>query len=189
MSDKTWEWLKICCEAIKKNEELLTDLDRRIGDGDHGVNMVRGFEAIIATLDEKNALKTAANAVMNSVGGAAGSLYGSGLYAASKKIDRIEGIDDLITFLEAMLFRIKELGGASVGDKTIVDVLKPSLDVLREKRSVEEMINTARNAMAATKDMVAKKGRASYLKERSIGTQDPGATSMYLMIEAWHGLL
>jgi len=190
MSDKTLKWLEGCCKIIRENEELLTELDRRIGDGDHGINMVRGFEEVARKVEDGGAnIKTAGIALMSKVGGAAGSLYGSGFYEGSKKVEKVESIDDLITFLGAMLFKIKELGGASVGDKTIVDVLEPSLNALKEKRDVDEMIKIAEKAMIGTTDMMAKKGRASYLKERSIGTQDPGATSTYLMLKVWHGLL
>jgi dihydroxyacetone kinase-like protein len=188
--DRTYEWLVKAARAIREHEALLTDLDRAIGDGDHGTNMVRGFDAAVERAkDAENKLRAAGMAIMSITGGAAGSLYGSALYAASKQVSAIETMDDIKKLVEAMLQRIKALGGAEVGDKTIVDVLEPFIDAMKEGKSFEEALNIAEEALQKTKDMVAKKGRASYLGQRSAGTIDPGAYSTYLILKSFEDLI
>jgi dihydroxyacetone kinase-like protein len=184
--DRTYEWLERAFIQIKENEARLTDMDRAIGDGDHGANMVRGMEAALeGARSAENRLKAAGMAIMSVTGGAAGSLYGSALYEASKSVKSIENVEDVKRVSEIMLGKIKSLGGARMGDKTIVDVLEPFTAALRDGKNFEEALAIAEEAMKSTREMVARKGRASYLGERSRGTIDPGAYSMYLMLKSF----
>ena len=184
--DRTYEWLERAFIQIKENEARLTDMDRAIGDGDHGANMVRGMEAALeGARSAENRLKAAGMAIMSVTGGAAGSLYGSALYEASKNVKSIENVEDVKRVSEIMLGKIKSLGGARMGDKTIVDVLEPFTAALRDGKNFEEALAIAEEAMKSTREMVARKGRASYLGERSRGTIDPGAYSMYLMLKSF----
>ncbi len=188
--DKTYEWLMRAARAIRENEELLTDLDRAIGDGDHGANMVRGMDAALEKSEKAdNKLGAAGMAIMSVTGGAAGSLYGSALYEASKHLSIIEDIEDIKLLCSIMLQRIKALGGAEAGDKTIVDVLEPFTNALNDGKGFGEALSIAEKALRMTKDMVAKRGRASYLGERSAGTIDPGAYSIYLMLKSFEDLI
>lgn len=188
--DKTYEWLMRTASAIRENEELLTDLDRAIGDGDHGANMVRGMDAALDRSEKAdNKLRAAGMSIMSVTGGAAGSLYGSALYEASKHLSTIESIEDVKKLSSIMLQKIKAIGGAEVGDKTIVDVLEPFTKALNDGKSLEEAISIAEEALQKTKDMVAKKGRASYLGQRSAGTIDPGAYSTYILLKSFEGLI
>jgi dihydroxyacetone kinase-like protein len=187
--DRTYEWLERAFIQIKENEARLTDMDRAIGDGDHGANMVRGMEAALeGARSAENRLKAAGMAIMSVTGGAAGSLYGSALHEASKNVKAIESLEDVKRVSEIMLGKIKSLGGARVGDKTIVDVLEPFTIALGDGKSFDEALAIAEEAMNNTRDIVARKGRASYLGERSRGTIDPGACSMYLMLKSFEVL-
>lgn len=186
--------------AIEENKALLTDLDRVIGDADHGHNMAKGFRAVAekmqdATDDDAGAiLRTVGMTLVSTVGGASGPLYGTAfLRAAASLADKDElSAADLQLALTAALEGIKQRGQAEPGDKTIVDALEPAVTALSEKLAagggVEEAltaaVDAAQNGMEHTKTIVARKGRASYLGERSLGHQDPGATSTYLMLKA-----
>jgi phosphoenolpyruvate---glycerone phosphotransferase subunit DhaL len=191
-------WLRASADAIASHRDFLTQLDAAIGDADHGVNMDRGFAAIRTIVDAADGIlpgellaQAGATLVMR-VGGAAGPLYGTAFRDAGKAIgDRTSlGIGDLSDALDAALLAITRLGAADRGDKTIVDAWAPALEELRGARSVDglDAIHTARLAAeagaTATIPMEARKGRASYLGPRSVGHQDPGATSTALLFAA-----
>lgn len=183
-------------DNIIKNKEYLTELDAAIGDADHGINMAKGFKAVKKKLPELkdkdcgNVLKMVGMTLVSTVGGASGPLYGTAFMRAGKVIDskdKLE-VEDLGTIFDAALEGIKARGKAQMGDKTIVDTLEPAVEVLKNsklesKEVLKETLDAAKKGMEYTKEIAAKKGRASYLGERSIGHQDPGATSCYIMLE------
>jgi dihydroxyacetone kinase-like protein len=174
-------------------------LDSPIGDADHGINMDRGFKKIVSKLpgvEEKDIgviLKTSGMALITSVGGAAGPLYGTFLMDAGKAVaGKMElSDDDLVALLDAGLKGVVRIGRTNLEDKTMVDALHPAVEALRKacadgKDTIEAlhlMTDAAHQGMKATIPMQARKGRASYLGERSIGHQDPGATSSYLLLK------
>ena len=170
------EWLKDYSEVISEHANELTDLDRQIGDADHGSNMARGMTAV-AALDPKSfasaaeLLKKAGMTLVSTVGGASGPLYGTFFLRLSTviKTDGEPTAQLLADALDAGLAGIVARGKAEVGDKTLVDALSPAVDAANEGRD-------------ATIEMVARRGRASYLGERSRGHQDPGATSMAMLV-------
>jgi len=183
--------------VIEANAELLTALDSAIGDGDHGHNMRRGFQEIAAQraqlveLPLGPALHKAGMALVMKVGGASGPLYGSLLMSMGKAAaEPPASAQDLALIWAEGIEAIKRRGKSDVGAKTMLDVLVPALDALRaaagDGRAPGEIIASVRAAadhgLAATKDMQATKGRASYLGERSIGHLDPGAQSSALLI-------
>ena len=186
--------------AIEENRDYLTQLDSPIGDADHGINMHRGMQAAIAKLDGLAAgdigalLRTVGMTLVSTVGGAGGPLYGTlfmqmGM-AASGKGELSPR--DCAGALERGLQGVVNLGKAELGDKTMVDALTPARDALKEALdegasfgdALRRAAAAAEEGMKATIPMVARKGRASYLGERSAGHQDPGATSSYLLIRA-----
>lgn len=193
-------WLRRFYELLIKNQAELTELDSAIGDADHGINMARGMTAVIDKLDGEQPVlandlfKTVAMTLVTSVGGASGPLYGTFfLRFASAAGPAIElDADALHTALRAGLTGIVERGKAEPRDKTMVDALTPAVDALREHLAVGDPLETALAAAAeaaeagarATTPMQARKGRASYLGERSVGHQDPGATSTALIVRA-----
>jgi len=193
------KWLEATAAVIEENRQYLTDLDSPIGDADHGTNMDRGFKKIVSKLpgvEEKDIgaiLKTSGMALITSVGGAAGPLYGTLLMDAGKAVaGKMElSDDDLVALLDAGLKGVVRIGRTNLEDKTMVDALHPAVEVLKKavadgKDTVEAlhlMTDAAHEGMKATIPMIARKGRASYLGERSIGHQDPGATSSYLLLK------
>lgn len=170
-------WLRLFAKKVESNKLYLSELDAAIGDGDHGNNMARGVSAVEEGFNLKtpqdltSALKLTAMAFISKVGGASGPLYGTAFLEMAKASSKT---DDLNELLEAALAGIKKRGGASAGDKTMVDVWEKVLPAIKDGSVSEDVIEEAVNA---TKDMQAKKGRASYLGERSIGHLDPGAVS------------
>lgn len=182
---------------VKEQRAYLTDLDSAIGDADHGINLDRGFSAVLAKLptvadkDIGTILKTTGMTLVSTVGGASGPLYGTAFLRASMALaDRYElSEDDLIAALEAALEGIMMRGKAQRGEKTMIDAIAPAIDALKAARgrgtdfraALREATTAAEEGMKATIPMLATKGRASYLGERSIGHQDPGATSAYLI--------
>jgi dihydroxyacetone kinase-like protein len=194
-------WLEGSAVALHEQRDYLTQLDAAIGDADHGTNMDRGFSSVVAKLaelDESTApgriLVTAGSTLVSTVGGASGPLWGTALRRAGRSIGdatEFEGAA-LGLALEAALAGVVELGAASPGDKTMVDALEPAVRVLRERieagSPTDEALTAAREAaeqgMQGTVPLRATKGRASYLGERSIGHQDPGATSTVLILRA-----
>ncbi len=182
---------------VKEQRDYLTELDSAIGDADHGINLDRGFSAVIAKTpdmadkDVGTILKTVGMTLVSTVGGASGPLYGTAfLRAGTALADRAEvGAEDLIAALDAALEGIVARGKATRGEKTMIDAIAPGLDALKAAHArgadlltaAEEATRAAEAGMQATIPMLATKGRASYLGERSIGHQDPGATSAHLM--------
>lgn len=176
--------LELFSEKIIDNKEYLSELDTPIGDGDHGGNMVRGVKALQESLAEDefdsaaDVFKTAAKALMGKVGGASGPLYGSAFLQISKAL--ADG-DDPLEALEAGRDGITKRGKSSVGDKTMVDVWTPALELLADGDvSTDDLAQLAED----TKELKAKKGRASYLGERSVGHIDPGAMSSVYFFQA-----
>ncbi|MFD1420649.1 dihydroxyacetone kinase subunit DhaL [Lactiplantibacillus songbeiensis] len=175
---QTIAWLNNFADKIETNKAYLNDLDTPIGDGDHGSNMVRGLTAVKATLADKSdadlttVFKAAALALISKVGGAAGPLYGTAFLEMAKASKN--GDADLDPLLTAALAGLKKRGGAVAGDKTLIDVWTPVTAAVQADQLTPAVIS---EAVERTKPMVAKKGRASYLGDRSIGHLDPGAVS------------
>ena len=185
--------------AMEEHRRHLTKLDSEIGDGDHGNNMHRGFQAALERLagadptSPADALKAVSMALVSKVGGAAGPLYGTAFLRASTALQDKEEVspNDAAEAIEAALGGIKQRGKAEVGDKTIVDALQPAVEAAKEAApdgSVAEVIRAAaeaaREGAESTVPLTARKGRASYLGARAEGHQDPGATSTYLLLDA-----
>ncbi|WP_114167192.1 dihydroxyacetone kinase subunit DhaL [Exiguobacterium sp. TNDT2] len=173
---------------IEANKDTLTDLDRAIGDGDHGINMSRGFEAVLTVLDDDYASlgdlsKKVGMTLMSKVGGAAGPLYGSAFVKAAPKFgDATEA--DFTLVKEALVegsAAIKARGKSEVGQKTMVDVWEPFLSDLNEADDFDAKLD---RLVGETEDMIATKGRASYFGENSRGTVDPGALSSSIVLKA-----
>jgi phosphoenolpyruvate---glycerone phosphotransferase subunit DhaL len=194
-------WLQGSAVALREQRDYLTQLDAAIGDADHGTNMDRGFTSVVAKLEELDdstppgkMLVTAGSTLVSTVGGASGPLWGTALRRAGRSIGDGESFDGaaLALALEAALDGVVELGAAQPGDKTMVDALQPAVRALRESvdggASAADALAAAREAaeegMQATVPLQASKGRASYLGERSIGHQDPGATSTVFILRA-----
>ena len=181
--DTLTTWMSKFAEKVETNKQFLSDLDTPIGDGDHGFNMDRGMKAVEEKLATKPAdvtsgFKMIDMALISTYGGASGPLYGTAFLEMAKKSTTTNDIGEL---LDAALAGIEMRGGAKPGDKTMVDVwnaLVPDVKngILTENRITE--------AVAATKDMIARKGRASYLGERSKGHVDPGSQSSGYLFEA-----
>jgi len=192
-------WFVEAASNFHEQRDYLTQLDAAIGDADHGTNMDRGFTALLEKLDGFDGppgklLTTAGSTLVSTVGGASGPLWGTALRRAGRSLgsgDEFDGAQ-LATALEAALDGVVELGAAQEGDKTMVDALGPAVRVFRESiddgTPVPAALAAAREAaeqgMKATVPLQAQKGRASYLGERSIGHQDPGATSTVLILAA-----
>ncbi|MCI0345611.1 MAG: dihydroxyacetone kinase subunit L [Chloroflexi bacterium] len=200
-SDTVRRWLAGAAELLHEQRDYLTQLDAAIGDADHGINMDRGFTAVVAELDgiddspaPGRLLTTAGATLVSTVGGASGPLWGTALRRAGRSLGDTDEFDlaGLATALEAALDGVVELGAAQEGDKTMVDALAPAVRALRDgvENGAEpgDTLEAARGAseqgMRDTVPLQASKGRASYLGERSIGHQDPGATSTALIIAA-----
>jgi dihydroxyacetone kinase-like protein len=184
---------------IKENRDYLVQLDSAIGDADHGINMDRGFTTVLEKLptvadkDIGTILKTVGMTLVSTVGGASGPLYGTAFIRAGMALaDRYELTGaEVVAALEAALEGIQARGKAQRGEKTMVDAIGPGIDVLKEAQaSGEDFKSALRRAVAATEagvkatiPMLATKGRASYLGQRSVGHQDPGATSAFYMAQ------
>ncbi len=197
-AERTAAVIREMAVAMEENRKHLTKLDSEIGDGDHGNNMHRGFQAALERLEGTDAetpaevLKAVSSALISKVGGAAGPLYGTAFLRASSSLSEKEEVsaEDAAEALEAALGGIKQRGKAELEDKTIVDALQPAVEAAKDAAggSVAEVFRAAADAaekgVEATIPLVARKGRASYLGERSAGHQDPGATSTHLLLEA-----
>ncbi len=198
--DAVLDWLRAFAELIAQNAEYLTQLDAAIGDADHGANMNRGMHAVLTKLpgvadkDIGTILKTVGMTLVSTVGGASGPLYGTFfLQMAGPTANKTElALADWAAALEASVNGVKARGKAEPGDKTMLDALIPALDALKQTAasgaSQDEALRQSAQAAAQGRDdtipLVARKGRASYLGERSAGHQDPGATSAHLLIQA-----
>ncbi len=196
-------WLQRAAALLRENKEYLTQLDSSIGDADHGINMDRGFAAVmdrlpgVADKDAGTILKTVGTTLVSTVGGASGPLYGTAfLRAGTALAGKFELQDaDVLAAFDAALEGIKARGKASPGEKTMVDALQPAIESFKAaleagdalKAALAKATESAEQGMKATIPMLATKGRASYLGERSIGQQDPGATSAWLFLQAMRG--
>jgi dihydroxyacetone kinase-like protein len=199
-SKKITSIIKEIGNVIQKEKDFLTELDSFIGDADHGINMARGFKEVekkLPGLEDKDVgtiLKTVGMTLVSTVGGASGPLYGTAFMKAGMAIGAKNDIDgdDFITALNAAVEGIKMRGKSHEGEKTMLDALIPALNTIKKvyeenkdfKAALEQGIKAAEEGVEYTKTIIATKGRASYLGERSIGHQDPGATSSYLMLKA-----
>jgi len=198
--DAVLNWIKAYTAVIADNKEYLTQLDSAIGDADHGANMDRGFRAALAKLpgvsdkDIGTILKTVGMTLVSTVGGAGGPLYGTlFMQMGTSSAGKLElTLADWVDALEAGVNGVVMRGKANLGDKTMVDALTPALVTLKEaaangtpmREALVKSAQAAEQGMIATTPLVAKKGRASYLGERSAGHQDPGATSSHLLLKA-----
>lgn len=199
-------WLRLSAAEVRERREWLTDLDAAIGDADHGINLDRGLTGVVADLDATAAsaappatasalLVTAGRRILGLVGGASGALYGRALIRAGERLgegasdDGAWGTQAAVAGLEAALDAVIVLGHAQPGDKTLVDALAPALEALRSagpRATVAQALAAAADAAeagaAATVPMTARRGRASYLGERSAGHLDPGAASTAMLV-------
>ena len=200
--DKAWaeRWIGGCAEAASEHREELIDLDRAIGDADHGENVDRGFQAVVKKLDDDQPqdiagiFKLTAKTLMSTVGGASGPLLGTAFMYAAKAVsgDALDA-DGVASVVESAVGGVEKRGKANEGEKTMVDAWAPAARAARsaadDGKSPAEVLRAAADAAndgaEATVDMIATKGRASYLGERSVGHKDPGATSSaYFLAEA-----
>ena len=195
-------WVEEIARSIEDRRDFLTQLDAAIGDADHGVNMSRGFTAVTTKLSEGAGdglapgplLVLVGSTLVSTVGGASGPLYGTAFRRAGKALDDAAQVDpeSFGNALRAALEGIQQLGAASEGDKTMVDALAPAVAAyessVKRGASFEDAVSDAHEAaeegVAATVPLQARKGRASYLGPRSVGHQDPGATSTHLLLAA-----
>jgi len=200
MTKNTKELLLDAAEVIIKNKKYLTKLDAAIGDGDHGINLGRGFKVLKGKLEDKSfstrkeLFKVTAITLISNVGGASGPLYGTAFLNISNVIsDKNLELDDLIEIAEEAAAGIQKRGKAEAAEKTMLDTIFPAIESLKESRLNKLTLNEAlKNCLKASEagmentiGMRATKGRASYLGDRSIGHQDPGATSSYLIIKSF----
>lgn len=184
-------WMTTVAEMIEEQADQLTDLDSAIGDADHGDNLRRGFRAVVAAQDEERpetpsaVLVLAGRTLISSVGGASGPLYGTLLRRTGKALGSTPQVDlaAIRAALDAGVQGVAQLGGAKARDKTMLDALLPAVDALSSGPAAAA--EAARQGAADTIPLQARKGRASYLGERSVGHQDPGATSAALLITAF----
>jgi dihydroxyacetone kinase-like protein len=191
-------WLEGLAAVYAENKTFLTQLDSDIGDADHGINMDRGFRKVaeklpsVADKDIGNILKTTGMTLMSTVGGASGPLYGTFFMRAATAVDAKEALDneDLTALFDAAVQGVAKRGRAVLGDKTMIDALTPAVAAMKAaveagqdtNAVLEAATNAAEQGVQDTIPLQARKGRASYLGERSIGHQDPGATSSWLML-------
>lgn len=189
--------------TIEDHKEYLCELDRKLGDGDHGVTMSIGWQAVKEKIEsdliqEDDCSKISimvGKTFLNAVGSSVGPLYATGFMRGAKEIKNKSSINDqdMIAYWVAFGKGIKERGQAEVGDKTMIDTIDPFVKALEQKFEVSHdflstftyAVNEAKKGMESTKDMMSKRGRSSRLGNRSIGSQDPGATSAYLILNSF----
>jgi len=197
--DQTLEWIKAVAAVLNENRDYLTQLDAAIGDADHGANMDRGFKKVIEKMPEfadkdiGTIFKSVGMNLLSTVGGAGGPLYGTFfLQMGMKSAGKMElNLEDWTAALDAAVAGVVMRGKAELQDKTMVDALTPALNSLKQSvqdhksmgAALQDSAAAAKEGMLATIPWVARKGRASYLGERSAGHQDPGATSSYLILQ------
>ena len=194
--DHAIAWMRRFAEEMAEHRQELVRLDTAIGDGDHGTNMNRGMQKALEKIDASEqadpgaVLKTAAMALVSSVGGAAGPLYGTLLLQLGTAMAGQAEVDQagFVAAWRKGLDGVKARGKAEVGDKTMIDALVPAIDALEQAPDLAAGLAAAADAaeqgMNATTPLVARKGRASYLGDRSAGHQDPGATSTYYLFKS-----
>jgi phosphoenolpyruvate---glycerone phosphotransferase subunit DhaL len=196
-------FLKNVVNVMEDNIEYLSELDRKLGDGDHGVTMSIGWQAINEKLNEELVTEedcgkiciTTGRTFLSAVGSSVGPLYATGFLRGAKVFQNKTELtgEELKDFWVAFIEGIKERGGAEVGDKTMIDTLYPALETLKSTfdnsndfvASFTESVASAKKGMELTKDLLSKRGRSSRLGERSLGNQDPGATSAYLILDTF----
>ncbi|MET7615630.1 dihydroxyacetone kinase subunit DhaL [Streptomyces sp. NPDC005408] len=198
-TDLARTWVQAIAAAVEKHKDHLTQLDSAIGDADHGVNMHRGFSAATTALADYEAdtpgsvLAKTGNTLISSVGGASGPLYGGAFRAIGKALDApTADTRQFAAALAAGLASVQKLGAAAPGDKTMIDAYAPALATFQQQADAGAdfaaaalaAADAAEEGMRTTTPMQARKGRASYLGARSIGHQDPGATSTALIFRA-----
>jgi len=197
--DHIVRWITHAAEVLEANKEYLTQLDAAIGDADHGINMDRGFKKVLSQLpsvqdkDIGTILKTVGMALISSVGGAGGPLYGTLFMRAGMAVGSKYELtpDDLVAMWRAAVEGVIQRGRAQLGDKTMVDALLPAVDAMQKALEqggdivaiLQAGVAAAEKGRDATIPLVARKGRASYLGERSAGHLDPGATSSHLLLK------
>lgn len=192
------QWLQSVATVIEQNKDYLTELDSAIGDADHGINMNRGFQKVVSQLatvadkDIGSIFKTVSMTLISSVGGASGPLYGTmflrGSTAVANKSELID--EDMVLLFEAFVDGVVQRGKANLGDKTMLDSLAPATEAFKQAiatnlttvEALQKAVAAAEEGMKNTIPIVAKKGRSSYLGDRSAGHQDPGATSVYFIL-------
>ncbi len=193
------QWLQAVAVVLEQNKDYLTELDAAIGDADHGINMNRGFQKVVSQLssvadqDIGSILKTVSMTLISSVGGASGPLYGTLFLRASTAVAGKSELsdEDLVALLQAGVDGVVQRGKANLGDKTMLDALSPASDAFKQavskgtstQAALQQAVAAAEQGMKDTIPLVAKKGRASYLGDRSANHQDPGATSTYLILK------
>lgn len=199
-NDQLLVWLERCADAMLEHKQELTDLDAATGDADHGNNMARGFgkvkEVLPAQTDKapQDLFKAISMVLMSSVGGASGPLYGSFFMQGGMAVANEDGMSlaDLQVFLEKGVAAVKKRGRSEAGEKTMIDALEPAAEAVKTALAkgadvsgvLTAMTDAAHAGMKHTTDLKATKGRASYQGEKSIGHQDPGATSSYYLLRA-----
>ncbi|WP_374010295.1 dihydroxyacetone kinase subunit DhaL [Leifsonia sp. LS-T14] len=205
--DTNWirGWISASAESIGEHKNELNTLDREIGDGDHGENMDRGMRAAVVALDKlpddatpNAALRSVAMTLISTVGGASGPLYGTAFLKAAEPVGDADAIDEqtLVAVLAAARDGIVSRGKAESGDKTMIDAWTPAVDAARAAQEsgasasgiLAAAAEAAEKGAEATEPLVARKGRASYLGERSAGHRDPGAQSTALLLRAAAGV-
>jgi dihydroxyacetone kinase-like protein len=193
------QWIEAIALVLEQNKNYLTELDAAIGDADHGINMNRGFQKVVSQLpsvadkDIGSILKTVSMTLISSVGGASGPLYGTMFLRASTAVAGKSELtdEDMVALLQAAVDGIIQRGKANLGDKTMLDALSPASDTFKQavangastQEALQQAVAAAEEGMKNTIPLVAKKGRASYLGDRSANHQDPGATSAYLILK------
>ena len=198
--DTLTAWIREFARVIDENAQLLSDLDAAIGDADHGINMERGMTAVLGALDEATPADMAAlckqvgMTLVKSVGGASGPLYGTFFLRMAGPLGTTDDVTatDFAAALRAGVDGVVQRGRAESGDKTMYDALAPALDALDAalasgadlSKALSDAATAAQNGRDATESMIARKGRASYLGQRSVGHQDPGATSSAMLMAA-----
>ncbi len=198
MPSEIYSYLEETAKKIIENKDFLTELDREIGDSDHGINMARGFNAVLEKVskDENDfgaALKKTGMTLLSTVGGASGPLYGTAYMEAGKVLNGKSDLtpEDLKKVFEVVISGIQKRGHAVKGEKTMLDSIIPAYEKYCESlnennnmiQSLENACKAAEDGVEFTKTIIATKGRASYLGERSIGHQDPGATSATIILK------
>ncbi|MEK5175408.1 dihydroxyacetone kinase subunit DhaL [Heyndrickxia sp. FSL K6-6286] len=201
------EYFKIVVVTMEREKDYLCELDRKLGDGDHGVTMSIGWQAVNEKLenelaDEEDCSKISlvvGKTFLSAVGSSVGPLYATGFLRGAKAVKNktVLNHQDLAEYWIAFAKGIKERGQAEVGDKTMVDTLEPFVQVLEAKfkqtqdllSSFAEAVSKAKEGMKSTKELVSKRGRSSRLGNRSVGAQDPGATSAYLILSTFLGYI
>ena len=199
LSDVEWA-VRVMAETVVANEAYFGDLDAVVGDGDFGYSMARGFEIVLSGWDEfdrtdiSTFLKKVAVTITSRIGGTSGPIWGTGFLRAATTAAGEDSLDAdrIVAMLRAAIEGIKARGGAELGDKTLLDALIPATDAIEERakagspavETLRAAADSARSAAEATRPMLAKKGRAAYTGERSVGTLDAGAVAVAVLLEA-----